>query len=240
MKLLKLTSLLAALILLCGCNKETIEISEAHPGPYPYHVLISFQDASGNDLVKGIAHDWRQSAFVYESNPNPDAGFVNLDQYTLDVVFPDHIQAVVEYITRLEDVRIAQLPSDLVDSDSMLDSYFVNYIVVCKWGDYYGLDMCCLTPTNDIEGKKLSPTDKATFKLRCPYVFGDDAEHEIVTYWSYPPEKGPYNTYCTRVEFENEEYIPQKFPQPYVQFSAATIVLKRAPLTPDEADRPQV
>jgi hypothetical protein len=227
MKPLKLTSLLVVLTLLCGCDKENMEGTIAIPGPYHYYVSISFQDASGNDLVKGIAHDWMQFHFVSESNPNPDDGFVNLDQYTLDVVFPDHIQAIAEYQTRFWNEQIAKGLILIDDPDSMLDSYFVDYMIVCKRGDYYYLDLCCISPTNDLDNNKSLLADKATFKLRCPYVFGDDAEHEIVTYWSYPPEKGPYNTYCTRVEFENEEYIPQKFPQPYVQFSAATIVLKR-------------
>jgi hypothetical protein len=227
MKALKLTSLFAALTLLCGCNKENIIGSIFDPGPYSYHVFISVQDASGNDLVKELTHDWNQSGYISESNPNPDCGSVNPDLYTMDVVFPEHIQAAVDREIRFLKDRIAKgliLPDD---PENMLGFYFVDYIYVCKRGDYYCLNLGCFSPTNDIEDKKLSPTDNATFKLRCPYIFGDDAEHEIVTYWSYPPENGPYNTYCTRVEFEKEEYIPQMFLQPRVGYSEATIVLKR-------------
>jgi hypothetical protein len=224
MKALKLTSLFSALSLLCGCgyDKETENENDdlllGIPAPYSYHVFISFQDASGNDLVKGIAHDWNQSGFVSASNPNPDGGFVNPDLYTLDVVFPDHIQAVVEYQTRLTNEKIAKGLYIPDDPDNMLDSYFVDHMIVYKLGDYYCLKLICFTPPNDIKHNKLLPTDKATFKLRFPYVFGDDAEHEIVTHWSYPSEK-VHNTFCTSVEFENKKYISQSSP--------ITIVLDR-------------
>jgi len=72
-------------------------------------------------------------------------------------------------------------------------------------------DDCYLTnrfgvPVGDCPEEKI-----LTYKLKVPYVFGDEAVHEIVTYWDIPKKKSDYAYYakCNRIEFEGKEIIPQ-------------------------------
>lgn len=53
---------------------------------------------------------------------------------------------------------------------------------------------------------------KLTYKLQCPYIFGDEETHELVTYWELSK-----NTYakCYRIEFGGQEIIPQAFENQY-------------------------
>ncbi|MDR2146347.1 MAG: hypothetical protein LBE91_07810 [Tannerella sp.] len=43
-----------------------------------------------------------------------------------------------------------------------------------------------------------------TLKLTCPYVFGDDKEREIVTFWEADDLERP-DMVCYRIEFDGEE-----------------------------------
>ena len=47
---------------------------------------------------------------------------------------------------------------------------------------------------------------KLTYNLQCPYIFGDEETHELVTYWELND-----NIYskCYRIEFEGQEITPQ-------------------------------
>jgi len=70
-----------------------------------------------------------------------------------------------------------------------------------------------------------------TYKLKCPYVFGDEAVHEIVTYWDIPKTKsgdGSVYAKCNRIEFEGKVITPITYEyslNKYVYISYATIVL---------------
>ena len=64
-------------------------------------------------------------------------------------------------------------------------------------------------PVNDCPEEKT-----LTYKLKCPYVFGDEAVHEVVTYWNIPKAKSSVNDHyakCYRIEFEGNEITPQLY-----------------------------
>lgn len=53
--------------------------------------------------------------------------------------------------------------------------------------------------------------EQLTYRLKCPYVFGDDAVHELITDWIIPKNKtssNEYSAHCSRIEFEGNEIIP--------------------------------
>ncbi len=54
------------------------------------------------------------------------------------------------------------------------------------------------------------PNEKViTYKLKCPYVFGDEVEHEIIAYWDVPKIRNNSSTaICTRIEFDGDIFTP--------------------------------
>lgn len=55
--------------------------------------------------------------------------------------------------------------------------------------------------------------EQLTYRLKCPYVFGDDAVYELITHWNIPKEKTnshEYFAHCVRIKFEGNEIIPDK------------------------------
>lgn len=42
--------------------------------------------------------------------------------------------------------------------------------------------------------------------MQCPYIFGDEETHELVTYWDLSEN---IHAKCYRIEFEGQEIIPQ-------------------------------
>lgn len=61
--------------------------------------------------------------------------------------------------------------------------------------------------------EKKNNVRKLTYKLQCPYIFGDEEVHELVTYWEFSE-----NIYakCYRIEFEGQEIIPQTLENRYL------------------------
>ena len=88
------------------------------------------------------------------------------------------------------------------------------------------------SPTYNIHGdnkdkieNKIPFSEKITFTLKCPYPFGNNSAHEIVTWWK------PYNmfrggTICYHIEFEGKIITEFQYDTEINCFSIATIVLE--------------
>jgi len=63
--------------------------------------------------------------------------------------------------------------------------------------------------------------DKLVYQFTCPYVFGDDVEHTIVSYWKRS-ESGQMS--CYRVELDGKEFSVTN-EDPLILRSVAWIVL---------------
>jgi len=166
MKALILTGSL--LLILCSNSCKNSK------SPWYYSLMISIQDASGNDLIKGIAY-----------YPNPEnilVGIVKPDVYTLNVSEPCCI-------------KVKSLPLRIYENN-----YFIGY--------YDGFS---------------DPTEVITFSMICSYIFKNDEEYEIITYWS-PVSKKRQRMKCYRIDFDGKEYIPT-LSNDYDSFSVATIIL---------------
>lgn len=158
-----------------------------------YNLAIGFRDASGSDLVKGIGLKDRQSGVSME---DAKWGEVDSDQYRLDIMV---------------DIPCWNWSNDTYDTPSrpatgpfevkrpQLDIYY--YDEICYLHNYFEL------PVEDCPDQR-----KLTYKLKCPYVFGDKEVHELVTYWDIPTEKPVPTTYakCLRIEFGGDKFIPEK------------------------------
>ena len=152
--------------------------------PYTLHRLwLSFQDASGNDLLQGI---------------DSMEGYINPDEYTLKVIWEDP----------------CWLATGAHSSRLGIWKYESRYImsVTVDTGFYEGCDAL---------------NRKLVFQFTCPYVFGDNEVHNIVTFWKRKRSNRPTSDNpCYRIEFDGK-VITGITHKDYNQLSLATIVLDR-------------
>ncbi|HMM04080.1 MULTISPECIES: hypothetical protein [unclassified Dysgonomonas] len=203
MKTLKISGLLVFVIM----NFSSCFLFPDHePETVTYNFGLSFQDTSGNDLVKGIGLEWwLDSTFISEEQAQ--SGIVKNDLYVLDII--------VSEPCKNWDNKIYNTPgSDVIRPILGMVRYNNGYRY---------LDNDFSLWVNDCPEAKM-----LTYKLKCPYVFGDEAVHEFVTYWDIPKVKSSGQTFakCYRIEFNGNEIIPQFSKERYTSGCyIATIIL---------------
>lgn len=227
MKTLKLISLLFAMLIINSCakkDKDEIEIPPAvflnnpslHPdggGPFcAQELLLRFQDASGNDLVKGIdfwgeVHaDYPLGIYQEQGNEKHAWGYVKREVYTLEYIYED-VYVEKDIIKELEDgpwffgVRPIGLRKG--------KPFSKKYPNLNGKYDY----LYFLTDGKGSPGKEYPFREKVTLRLTCHYIFGNDVAHDIVTWWK-PGEDtyinndkipGIWSPICYRIEFGGKE-----------------------------------
>lgn len=124
--------------------------------PYDiYHLALFFQDASGNDLVEGIELDLQN---IHHDLSLSYGGPVHPDLYTLRWKFPD----------QCEDLHVGENPLRLMTARAK----------------YNGNRNCVLfSLASEKRAKCSNAIGCITIWLTCPYIFGDNKEHEIETWW---------------------------------------------------------
>ena len=230
MKTLKFTILLLCMLIINSCTKknedestqkiipevtkqESNEESKENPEHiivdiYPFYqhsLYLNFQDASGNDLLEGSEFIW-DSEFGMRDPVKPEF-------YTLDIIFEDGIpnpwkpepKPYVIYDVNYPRLYLAKTITPLESLEKSLwfetQSYkFTGFAEALLYG--WDIEYCDFA-------------EKIIFRLTCPYIFGDNEAHDIVTWW----ELHEYYTECYRVEYGGKE-----FP---VEESVATIILDR-------------
>jgi len=209
---------LFALLLICSSCVEILGrlfgLGAPDPEDVVYNMSFSFQDASGNDLVKGIGLDWWMGS-PYIPEEQAKSGGVNRDLYDLDIILSEPCQSWDNSIhTPAGSNTYLTLGMKIYDNGYC---YLTN--------DYFSV------PVGDCPEEKI-----LTYKLKCPYVFGDEAVHELVTYWDIPKKKilSSYYAKCYRIEFEGKEITSQLYTYPMTnpvpvqnETYAATIILDK-------------
>ncbi|MDR2146348.1 MAG: hypothetical protein LBE91_07815 [Tannerella sp.] len=192
MKALKLTGLLAFIImssfssceLLWYHNEQKLKV---------YNLALSFQDASGNNLVKGIGlSSWCCGTDIPAEQAQ--SGIVERDLYALDIMTPCKKRPIAP--GRYDDPAIGMLKYN--------DSYFLTF-------DYAHLEDEC------------PAIEEITFQLKCPYVFGDDEKHEIITFWK--ADNSETGMVCYRIEFGDK--VITEIVNEFNDLNRATILLER-------------
>ena len=242
MKTFKLISLLLAMLIINSCTADSVEKEEENTvineseandpneingglmsGIYPFyqhHLILSFQDASGNDLVKGIGFDVWQPGEIYITGVEDDSGGeIKRELYTLEIEFEDEVPNVWK-----------PAPASLINGfPAYILTERVPVMGLCKgWSDYNHVELngnydYLSFGTQSYKDMDIPFAEKITFKLTCPYLFSDNEAHEIVTWWKlYIEETGVQNTICYRVEFGGKEFITNN-----KVFSVATVVFDR-------------
>jgi hypothetical protein len=176
-----------------------------------YNLGFCFQDASGNDLIKGIGlEEWSPASTMEDAL----WGAVKSDLYVLDIIVSEPCTNWDNDIYNTParpgfepDVNRPKLGMVRRDDGAR---YFNNSFGV---------------PVNACPEEKI-----LTYKLKCPYVFGDEEVHEFVTYWDVPKKSSSskYTEYfakCYRIEYDGDEIIP-KAPKDKSGSYTATIMLE--------------
>ena len=192
MRTLKVMALFALMLNFSSCD---LLFSHHEPESVSYYLDLSFQDVSGNDLVKGI-------------ELNASSGPVKDSLFTLDII--------VSEPCKNWDNKIYNTPA----RPGFEPDVNRPGLGMVKYNSYYYLTNGFYLPVNDCPEEKI-----LTYKLKCPYVFGDDAVHEFVTYWDIPKDKTNHSAKCYRIEFEGNEITPTPMDK-YEQSYTATIILK--------------
>ena len=248
MKTLKLTALFLSMLIINSCNnrekEDKIEDNDIIPlfltsishtliGALNYHqeLLISFQDESGNDLVKGIeflVNEWLDTLFVGDINVR---GVVRSELYTLNYIYDD-VFVRYNFVDDFEvEYPMLYRPMGLRKGEPFSKIYpELN-------GNYDYLFFQAFSAEGN-PYKECPFNEKVTFRLTCPYIFGDDAPHDIDTWWRRSEEDKEFPL-CYRIKFGDKEFTEIAYtydiqyekdglrwsvPWPY---SVATIVLDR-------------
>lgn len=173
-------------------------------GEYPflhYDLLLGFQDAGGNDLVKGLE--------VTEPAGSIQTDFVAPGQYVLSCS-PDRYElgfgpkpgAIYDNLSRYPKLLLVKPEPGISD----------NYLLGVSMDSY-----------------KKDDLEKITYLLTCPHVFGDQQTHEIVTRWEKSDSAiaNDDNTrVCRLVAVDGKEFSAVSDPL-HGQISPVTVVLDR-------------
>jgi len=240
MKALKfVVSLLTMLIINSCTNKVEVEEEIEIPphiflssGIYPLGVysclqelLISFQDASGNDLVKGIGF-WAEYSHDVTGGNTHAWGTVKSELYTLECDYEENPLVYPRKLPYPIGLRKGKpFSKKYPDLDCNYD-YLYFQVAACV----YGRD-----PFRDPPPDDALFFEKITYKLTCPYLFGDNKVHEIITQWRLL--EGTEFPVCYHIELGGKEFteisyiydilIPGIYYGSVNPYSIATIVLDR-------------
>jgi hypothetical protein len=164
------------------------------PESVVYNLGLSFQNVSGNDLVKGIGLvEWSPDT------PMEDAqwGTVTPDLYVLDIIV---FEPCANWDNEIYNTPAR--PGFIPDVNRPKLGMQRNNNGICYLNNSFSV------PVNDCPEERI-----LTYKLKNPYVFGDEAVHEFVTYWDIPKSNYAHTSErfakCYRIEFDGVEIAPQ-------------------------------
>ena len=190
-------SLLLIMLVTVSCGKN--ENAEGVVAFRQHMFWLSFQDISGNDLLKGSESVWQ-------------TGKIKPEFYTLEYIFEEGVCNPYNLVSNANVIYDEFYPRVGFDVTPPILPVNINY-------KYLWFDI-----KSDIEFGDFA--EKIICRLTCPYLFGNNEAHDIVTWWKpYIYENGESSIYavCYRVEFGGKEITIDVFENAAV----ATIVLDK-------------
>jgi len=175
----------AYMLIMNGCHSNNYNDYQ----PRQYILFLGVQDADGDDLVKGV--EGIKTSFT------PWGPEIKSDLYTFEIIYPDPCMDV--YYNHYHSGEVGFIPDDIGQHPP---------IQVVKLDDRYSLIFD--VKTNNYECCPCPFANSLTFKLSCPYIFGDDIVHEIITYWR-EAVVDPYRQriFCDRIVLDGKDYSPE-------------------------------
>ena len=213
----------------CRATEDTYTIPSIS-NPYYHHSLwLSFQDDSGNDLMKGIGFDtWSSEVAGLVTGGEDDyGGPVKSELFTLEYVFEDGIPNVWDSWVDHMGVLHEYYPTMTLQKDRAYEEWMQDLIAGSFDYNYLRFDTQSRkyvgVPEALLYGSSISICDfaeKIIFRLTCPYIFGNDKAHDIITWWS---PLGENLAVCYSVEYGGKEFPIEG----NVSYQFATIILNK-------------
>lgn len=206
-------------VVVTGCGKiDTLpegsdQIRNFTPQYFRYRIAVSFCDNAGNDLIAPLGDDrWKSRTDTYWK------GSINPDRYDLK------IELSVPW-KGLRALRTTDNPSfrmEKYDKNRQSSSFFGEEYKEGE-GKYYLRNTISMPTYYDISNgddiEEMPCQDYITYKISCPTLFVDKAEHSLVAYWvedptvptewdyPLPPSQNPQ---CIRAVFDGKEVVVNK------------------------------
>ena len=205
MKKIKLSFLILCIaVLLSSCPHHEHGIMSVESGPYSYNMELKILDSSGTDLIG----EWVSSIVEdedYKSNPSP-------------LVFPSQqfLPDWEAFPCMITDRMGFNRPLRM----SLMSPYsFWNNEETWRllFSDWTRSDNCNIS------------AERIIIRIsNCPEIFGDNLEHELVTYWRPYSDKLNFRQMCYRVEYGDKVFTDiihetGRYPDDYK--SIVTIIL---------------
>ncbi len=194
--------LLCFVVALMGFSCE-LDGGERHQ-PRSYILILSFRDAAGNDLVDGLEGTEPEGS-INGDHVKPEL-YELISSPSLYELRPS-VRGREDPYPKLTFSAPRENPTPGLGSSPPYDGYYLLGISMTTTPKHKGLSTI-------------------TYTLTCPHVFGDEAAHEIVTYWRKPSSGRSYYRACYRVEVDGREFTDITYASGE-QLSFATIVLER-------------
>jgi len=199
-------------------GKITIPLG-GRPNDSYYHILLlNFQDKSGNDLIK----NWHDCIKWDGTSPSNPILFIKPELYELEIVV---YEDTINYRKSGYDTSYGML---LYKGKQLSEEF--GFIELN--GDYDYLQFRVVYVKTMSVGKdpiELPFAEKIVFKFKCPYLFGNNETHDIITWWKLRSIdltvfEDPV-ALCYRIELDGKEIT--EFYNTYGLYSVATVVLDR-------------
>lgn len=198
MKHYSLIVTLFTVITLSSCNEIIDDIVAAthhddmtHLTYYDYNLSISFRDSTGKDLVKGMGLEELEN----KSRTTPD--YINTDLFRLNIKLSSAKKNTT--VMRLDLLQYDNNVSLFLNEYDDSKYEFVSHRLQQELQDY------------DFQ-------DSMTYELTCPYIFGDEKQHMIKTWWTKSADDitkvyndTHYNAQCTRITIDGRDVATPEF-----------------------------
>ena len=182
--------LAAATLALTACNWFSPVIPMGNK--YSYFLHLSFTDQDGNELAAPLA------AEVYKTDASSAwRGEINPEKYKIEMA-----------------VSNQDLSADNIGVSFTMSKFSDEHVMETPNSDgTYGPDgKWYLNLRGFVMDSGVTYHEYLKYRLTCPVVFGDNAEHEIISYWT-TGVKGSNIEYfpaCTKVVIDGKEMIPEQ------------------------------
>ena len=199
-------------------TKEDNGVLIGLPEPQSHSLHLIFQDAFGNDLVKEFINYYGNDIITFSDWIIGEKVTVEKKNYDINVRSDSYIAKIeCALVFVFEEERIIRNPWINIPTETYIpDSRYLETGQAIWGSSNTSYNLFLSTPSSPL-------VEKIIFRLICPYIFGDNEAHDIVTWWElldFVCNEVVYSSpSCYRMEFDGKE-----FP---VKEQVATIILNR-------------
>ena len=185
---------------------------------YSYSITISFENASGVDLVAPLGED----RWISSSGNHYWVGEINPEKYELSYLYsnPPDFSSSESYRNNVAPLAVVNY-DDTCFASFVMSKYDDNYHCTSEFKEEYAegegkfyLNSQLSTPIRAWNIDVLRQ-DNIIYNITCPTIFGDNNAHQLIAFWADDPlfPLNPNETSCPeciRATFDGKEVTVKK------------------------------